>query len=201
MSTPGDSIGALFSPHLIEEGVLSTLQRWLPLYLDAVKDQHGVELPEIASWGLVDEEPDRWPEQAYPALIVIAERTQSVENYAEGWYRATWPFQVVVYIQHPQRVWARKIAQLYGAVIRGAILQRKSLSDGGRDAEWTGEQLPFEAEQSRTLAASFNNFTIEQDEVVNWQAGPKDELPPNEPPGEGPEVKETAVEVEPLEAQ
>lgn len=196
MSTPGNAIDSLFSPHLIEEAVLSVLQRWLPLYLEEVKEQHGVTLPKVESWGLIDEDDDKWPEQAYPALVVIAEEPEDVGEYAEGWYRANWPFKVALYVEGPQRVWARKIAQLYGAAIRGAILQRRSLGDLGRSAIWTGGSLPWQAERSRTLAISFNNFTVTQDEVVNWQAGPKDELPPGEPPAEGPEVKETAVEVD-----
>lgn len=194
---PGNAIGELFSPHLIEEEILRVLQRWLPLYVDHVAELYGIELPGIASWGLVDEEDDeRWPEQAYPALVVIAEQTEGVEQYAEGWYRATWPFRVALYVEHPSRVEARRIAQLYGAVIRGAILQRRSLGDAGRSATWSGEQLPFQAERTRTLAASFNNFLVTQDQVVNWQAGPKDELPPGEPPAEGPEITETEVDVE-----
>jgi hypothetical protein len=200
VSDPGDAIGPLFSPHVIEEAVLSVLQRWIPLYSDAARDQHGIKLPEIASWGLVDEDEEKWPEQGYPALVVIAEQTENVEQYAEGWYRATWPFRIALYVEAAQRVEARMVAQVYGAVIRGAILQRKSLGDAGRDATWMGEKLPYEAEHSRTLAASFNTFTITQDQVVNWQAGPKDELPPEEPPGEGPEVTETAVEVDVEEA-
>lgn len=196
MNEPGDAIGDLFSPHLIEEAVLATLQRWLPLYLEEIKAQYGIELPAIDSWGLVDEDDDRWPEQAYPALVVIAERTADVEQYAEGWYRATWPFRVALYAEDPSRVGARQTAQLYGALIRGAILQRRSLGDLGRSATWTGEQLPFQAERSRTLAASFNDFAIEQDEVVNWQAGPKGDQPPDEPPAEGPEVTEFEVKVD-----
>ncbi|HEY6731896.1 MAG TPA: hypothetical protein VI039_12850 [Solirubrobacterales bacterium] len=189
-------IGPLFSPHLIEEGVLSTLQRWLPLYLEAIKDQYGVELPEIASWGLVDEDDDRWPEQALPALVVVAERVRDPEKHGEGWYRAKWPFHVTVIVEHPERVWARKIAQIYGAVIRGAIGQRRSLGAAGRVTDWEGEDLPFSAEKSRTEAASQNFFIVQQDEVMNWQLGPKGDVPPDEPPSDGPEVTEVDVDTE-----
>jgi hypothetical protein len=198
MSPPGDAIGTLFSAHMIEEAVLSALVRWLPLYVDEVKNQYGLsEFPDIESWGLVDEDDEKWPEQAYPALVVIAEEPEQVEEYAEGWYRASWPFKVSVHVEHPQRVWARKIAQIYSAAIRGALLQRKSLGDAGRDVKWTGGSLPWKAfDRSRTLAIGFNNFIVTQDEVVNWQAGPKDELPPAELPSEGPEVSETEVQVD-----
>lgn len=189
-------IGTLFSPHLIEEGALSALQRWLPLYVEEVEAQYGDKLPGIASWGLVDEDDERWPEQALPALIVVAEPVTQAERYAGGWSRASWPFRVVVIVEHPERVWARKIAQMYGAAIRGALVQRRSLGAAGRVADWTGESNPFEATQSRTQAASQNFFLVQQDEVVNWQMGPKGDVAPDSPPGEDPEITETNVAVE-----
>lgn len=192
-------IGTLFSPHLIEEGVLARLQRALPLYLQEAKAQYGLELPEIASWGLVDEgEDERWPEQGFPALVVIAAGTGKggePEEYAGGWYRAAWALAVVIAVEHPERVMARKIAQIYGAVIRGVVLQKRSLEGAGRVAAWTGERNPYEATKERTEAASENFFLVKQDEVVNWQMGPKGELP-DSPPGEDPEVTEVDVDVE-----
>jgi hypothetical protein len=190
-------IGPLFSAYEVEEAVLAALMRRLPLYSTTARQQWGVKLPEIASWGLVDEDEDRWPEQALPALVVIADETRNVEEHADGWYRATWPFSVTVAIEHPERVWARKIAQIYGAVIQAALLQRRSLGQEGMRLEWLGQKLPFRAEQSRTEAVSQNLFAVVVDEVVNWQNGPKDDSElPQEPPGSDPEVTEIEVDVE-----
>jgi hypothetical protein len=189
-------IGPLFSPHLIEESVLSVLMRWLPWYVERVEETYGKKLPGIESWGLVDEEDDRWPEQALPALIVVAEDAEGVGKYGEGFYRASWPFQVTVVVEHPERVWARVIARLFGAAVRGAILHRRDLGDAGRAAEWTGERNPFLAEKSRTEAANQNFFRVTQDEVVNWQLGPKTDVPPEELPSDGPEITEVDVDVE-----
>jgi len=189
-------VGPLFSPHVIEEAVLSQLMRRLPLYSQVALEQWGVKLPEIASWGLVDEEDDRWPEQALPALIVIADETRSIEEHTDGWYRATWPFQVSVWVEHSERVQARKIAQVYGAVIQAALLQRRSLGLGNGPLRWEGQRLPFEAEQSRTQAVALNSFSIVIDEVVNWRNGPKDDSElPEEPPGPDPEITEVDVNV------
>lgn len=190
-------IGPLFSPHLIEEAVLSQLMRRLPLYSKVALEQFGVKLPEIESWGLVDEDDDRWPEQALPALVVIADQTRSIEEHTDGWYRATWPFSVTVWIEHSERVQARKIAQIYGAVVQAALLQHRSLGLGAGPLVWEGQKLPFEAEQSRTQAVSQNSFSIVIDEVVNWRNGPKDDSElPEEPPGADPEITEVDVAVE-----
>jgi hypothetical protein len=184
-------IGPLFSPHLIEEAVLSQLMRRLPLYSKAAEEQFSVKLPEIESWGLVDEDDDRWPEQALPAVVVIADETRNVEEHTDGWYRASWPFSVTVWIEHPQRVWARKIAQIYGAVVQAALLQRRSLGLEAGLLRWEGQKLPFQAEQSRTQAISLNSFSVVIDEAVNWRNGPKDDTDlPEEPPGPDPEATE-----------
>jgi hypothetical protein len=192
-------IGPLFSPHLIEEGVLARLQRALPLYIQEAEAQYGVKLPAISSWGLVDEgEDERKPEQGFPALVVVAGGTGKggePEEYSGGWYRSAWAVTVLLAVQHPERVVARKLAQIYGAVIRGAVLQERSLEGAGRVAKWTGELNPFETSQERTEAASENFFLVQQDEVVNWQMGPKGELP-DAPAGEDPEVTEIEVDAE-----
>jgi hypothetical protein len=192
-------IGKLFSPHLLEEAVLSALQRRLPLYMDEAANQYGLELPEIVSWGLIDEEEDRKPEQGLPALIVIAGgigKGGEPEENSDAWYRAAWGVQVDVIVDHPEMVMARKIAQIYGAVIRGALVQERSLTRDGFRIDWTGELNPYRGEKSRTEAASNNFFLVTVEEVVNWRLGPKGDELPAQPPGNDPEVTEVDVSLE-----
>jgi hypothetical protein len=192
------TIGPLFSPHLIEEGAIATLQKWLPFYAGVAKEEHGLELPPIKSWGLLDNTYDRWPEQALPALVVVAEgigRGGSPEKHSGGYYRASWGLGVVVVVQHPKTIMARKIAQIYGACIRGALLQRRSLGAGGQIADWLDEASPYGVNERRTRAASENVFSVTQDEVVNWQMGPKTDEPPATVPIE-PEITEVDVDAE-----
>ena len=192
-------IGKLFSPHLLEEAALAALQRRLPLYMKAVQAQYGLELPELASWGLIDEDESRWPEQGLPALIVIAGgigKGGEPEENSDAWYRAKWGLEVTVIVEHPEMVMARKIAQIYGAVIRGALVQERSLGKDGFRIDWTGELNPYRDEKSRTEAASNNFFLVTVEEVVNWRLGPKGDELPDEPPGSDPEVTETDVAVE-----
>jgi hypothetical protein len=192
-------IGPLFSSHLIEEGAISTLRQWLPTYMEEARAQYGLELPEIKSWGLVADEYDRFAEQALPALVVVAEgigKGGEPETYGGGWYRASWALGVIVAIQHPDRNKAREIAQIYGAVTRGALLQRRSLGAGGRVAEWLDEGYPFKTKGNRTRAVAENVFLVKQDEVVNWQMGPKGDEPPPVVPADYPEITEVDVDAE-----
>lgn len=192
-------IGKLFSPHLLEEAVLSALQRRLPLYMLEAQEQYGLKLPEIVSWSLEDEEEDRQPEQSFPALIIVAGgigKGGEPEENSDAWYRAKWALQVDLIVQHPKMVMARKIAQIYGAVIRGALVQERSLTKDGFRIDWTGELNPYRGEKSRTEAASNNFFLVTVEEVVNWRLGPKGDELPEEPPGSDPEVTETDVVLE-----
>jgi len=192
-------IGPLFSSHLIEEGAIATLQKWLPTYLEEAKAQYGLELPEIKSWGLVGNEYDRFPEQALPALVVVAEgigKGGEPERYGEGWYRASWALGVVLVLQHPDMTKARKVAQIYGAAIRGILLQRRSLEDAGRIADWLDEGYPYSTKERRTRAAAENVFLVTQDEVVNWQMGPKGDEPPVVVPADYPEITEVDADAE-----
>lgn len=185
-------IGTLFSPHLIEEAALSELQRYLPLYRLEAQSQYGVKLPEIQSWGLQDEEEARLPDTPPPALVVVAQPVQDIEKHSEGWYRAAWPFDVRVLMAHPELVKARLFAQVYGAVVRGVLLQRRSLGGIGR-ADWVGESTPFEKQTKQTVAMTQNSFVVTREEVVNWQLGPKEGEVPEAPLPGAPEITEVDV--------
>jgi hypothetical protein len=193
------TIGPLFSAHLIEESAIETLQTWLPTYAAEAKAQYGLELPEIKSWGLTPSTYDKFPEQALPALVVVADgigKGGEPEEYAGGHYRASWALGVAVAIQHPDMNKARKIAQIYGAAVRGALLQRRSLGAGGRVSRWIDEGYPYATKEKRTRAAAENVFLVTQDEVVNWRQGPKGDEPPEETPATYPEITEVGVDVE-----
>lgn len=166
--------------------------------MEQVSAQHGVgQLPEIKSWGLSNAY-DRWPEQALPALVVVAEgigRDGTPEQYAGGFYRASWALGVSVTIEHPRADDARKLAHLFAAAVRGALLQRRGLGSGGRVTKWLDEGYPMSIKERRTRASAENVFAVAQDEVVNWRLGPKTPEPPTSPI-EYPEVTETDADVE-----
>jgi hypothetical protein len=191
--------GSLFSAHLIEEGALKTLRDWMDLYVEEVEGQYGgLKLPKIKSWGLSSAY-DRWSEQALPALVVAADgigRGGPPEEYGGGNYRAGWSLGVSVTVEHPKPDGARKAAQLYAAVTRGILLQRRSLGAGGRVASWVDEGYPTSISERRTRAAAENVFVVVQDEVVNWQLGPKGDTPPPDLPGPDLEIKEVDVDAE-----
>jgi hypothetical protein len=194
--SPVSVAGPIFSAHLIEEGLISTLRTWLPSYLADVAAQHGVgKIAPVKSWGLSSEY-ERWPEQGLPALIVACPGLRGEpEKTGDGFYRAIWSAEVSVTISARTGPAARKYAQIYAAAIRGAVLQRRSLGDGARVTTWLDEAYGDVAvEQRRTIVAAANVFAVEQNEVVSWRKGPGSDKPPI--PTEWPEVTETEIETE-----
>ncbi len=191
-------VGPLFSPHVIEEAVIAKLRKWLPGYLSLACQEHGVKggIAAIKSWGLASEE-DRWPEQGLPALLVVGpSRTLGEPEKNAGMYRATWPVEVGVAVAARTGPAARKYAQIYGAAIRGAILQGRSLEVEGLTTEWQGEEpaTTISASSKRTIAANVNAFAVMCDRVVSWRMGPGEGKPPI--PDDWPEVTETELETE-----
>ncbi|HEX5592027.1 MAG TPA: hypothetical protein VFX35_01625 [Solirubrobacterales bacterium] len=188
-------VGPLFSSHLIEEAVIANLRKWLPGYLTVACEEHGVDegIAAIKSWGL-GSSAERWPEQGFPALLVVGGPARDVEKNGES-YRAKWPFEVGIAVRGDIPHKARMHAQVYAAAVRGAILQRRSLGSQLRSADWEGED-PAEGhdDQKRTVAAVSNSFVVFQENVVFWKRGPgsSDGVIPDR----WPMVKETHVETE-----
>ncbi len=196
MSEP-DIVGPLFSSHLLEEAAVKTLREWLPIYTDAVYNRYKVKLPKIASWDLQDST-KRSTGQQYPSLIVIAGgigQDGTPEEHQEGMYRASWAIGVAVAVESSNPIIARRNAQLYGAVVRGAIVQHRSLGLEGCVTKWLDENYPHGSKDGRTKAVAECLFAVEIDEVVSWQLGPKD-APPKQLPTEDPEITDVEVETE-----
>lgn len=197
MSDP-DIVGPLFSSHIIEEAALRTLRDWLPVYRDAIHNRYKVRLPKIESWGLENSTAKRTPEQKLPGLIVVADgigQDGAPEERTSGMYQASWIFGVAVAIESSNPFIARRNAQMYGAAVRGAILQRRSLGLNGCVSKWLDESYPLGSKKSKARAVAEILFAIEVKEVVNWQMGPKGE-PPSSIPAADPEITEVDVDVE-----
>lgn len=190
-------VGPLFSSHVIEEAVLATLKKWLPGYLSIACELHGVTggIAAVKSWA-VSNEAEKWPEQGLPALLIVGpeETTGEPDAQGQGMYRATWPVEVGLVIAARTGPGARKYARIYGAAIRGALLQRRSLGES-LTTTWRGEGTGIvDSNQRRTLAANANLFEVTSDKVVSWRMGPGDGKPPI--PDDWPEVTETEIETE-----
>jgi len=191
-------VGPLFSSHVIEGAVIAKLRRRLPGYLTIACELHGVSsgIAGVKSWAVANDG-EKWPEQGLPALLVVGpDESSDAEEYSQGMYRATWPIEVGLVIAAKTGPAARKYARIYGAAIRGALLQGRSLGVDGLTTKWLGEGTGVIGldKQRRTMASNANLFAVTADNVVSWRKGPGSDKPPI--PSQWPEVTETEVEEE-----
>jgi hypothetical protein len=194
-------VGPLFSAHLLERSVLATLRDRLPGYLTVACELNDISegIERVRSWGLESELPDDWPSQGMPALLVVSGGTIEDPEEAEGGvYRAPWRVDVVVTVQAAKGPQARRYAQTYGAAVRGALIQRRSLGEEGQVCRWLGETpglaVPDVENPESSICSVVNRFAVDRDGIVSWRRGPGADS--SSIPNEWPVVKEVATETE-----
>lgn len=193
-------VGPLLSAHIIERAFLATLKEWLPGYLTIACELNDIPegIEKIKSWGLESELPEDWPSQGTPSLLVISGDTIGEDPEDNGGtIGATWRCDVVVTVKAGTGPKARRYAQTYGAAIRGALLQRRSLGEEGQLVRWLGERPGVSVRSAEDPESSecsvLNAFAVDREDIVSWRRGPGDHNPI---PDTWPIVNETAIETE-----
>lgn len=168
----------------VEDAVASILALWLPDSLAAQADRRGytdpLPVPGAAQvWP--DETPEeRWPEHQLPALGIGSPGTvgEPVKD-GDGSYRATWSIGIGITVSANSPQATRKLSRVYGAAIRQALLQRRSLGGFAYGMGWGGESYTaLGTASSRTQAIAINSFTVEVADVVSVHHGPATTDPP-----------------------
>lgn len=199
-------VGELKHRGLVEAAALKTLKDWMPFYIAQMERETGRDprqLPQIKSWVL---RPDfeYWPEDLKtPAIVVVSPGLvgDRPTKTGDGYYRATWSLGVAAVTEASDQDATNELAGVYGAAVRGALLQRRSLEGEMRITDWIDtdtDRIP--SEKRRSIAAEMNLFTVEMEQIVSVAEGPRGE-PPADPyadPGNWPVVETTAVEVDRL---
>lgn len=185
------SIGTLTHPAMLERWMMALLNGQMPAYLAEVAAQNdingAIRQPRTikAAGGL-----EKWPEDQLPALIVVSPGLrQEPTGPKDGWIAATWILSVAAVVSAATQIDARYLASLYGAAIRGAVMQNRTLGSGRQDvrAEWANEDLDEIApEDNRTLTAALEIFNVHVSRAVCQTCGPA------EPP-EGPWLIDTVI--------
>ena len=182
--TISPAIGAIVTAADVEDAARSTIETWQDTYLGELARQHARDpdaLPAIRSWNVSAEFSD-FPAAQLPSAIVVAPGTAAVERRASG-YEATWTLGIAVVVSAATEADTDRLAKLYAAAIRAAIVQHGSLGGIAESTQWTGERFddvaPDPADAERTLVAAQVTFAVTVADVINPALGI---LEPPDPP-------------------
>lgn len=187
-------IGPLFDSGKLEQAVLATLSEgsYLANYIAHASIEAGLvgSLPPIQSFNVVSEF-DYFPEDNLPSLVVEAPGLRDEpQRDGEGYWRATWIFEVAVVVAGRTANEARRNAQIYQAAVRGAMLQLNLNGTKASVKAWLDEATAKVPErQRRNLFATSDVFSIEVEDVVNQFGESSDEAT------QYPQITEVDVEV------
>jgi len=183
------------------------LKAWMPVYIQELELQLGRErgkVPVPRSW-MIAGELEQLRENQLPGILVRSPGIANLPTHnGEGGYTAAWQLDLTGLISALDQDSTRAVAKLYGAAMRGIIVQKPSVNDFAINTVWTGESyndLPSpDGERNLTLVTVNCNMIVE--DVVNRMGGPRTYPSPDPPqpatqPGsQWPEFETVEVDVE-----
>lgn len=182
----------------VEKAALDTLVRWAPTYLAEVGRQNGFassDLPAVASWAVAHDAHTRLPEQVPPAVIVVCPGLAGKpQRQGDGSYLARFALGFAVVVGADERV-----AKLYTAAFRVALLQHSSLGGFADGMEWLDEQYdPVPTKDRRTLNAGRAEFIVDVRDALNAKGGPVEpDASPDTPHPDWPTVSGGGAAIDP----
>lgn len=194
----------IFGPILtgddVEKAVVAHLKTWSTTYLAEMERQteRAVEsLPAVRSFTTTPREPEKWPEDQLPAILVVSPGLAAVpEVHGDGTMRATWQVGIAAIVEARSEAATRTAAHLYFAHAMAIMLQKAGIGGIADDTllatPWQYDTLPVESR--RTLGAVYAVFEVAVDKILNTRAGPEVPLDtPYQEPSDWPTVDSVEV--------
>lgn len=182
----------------VDDAIVSTLQTWMPQYIAMVSRKIGQAwnwLPPPKSY-VVTNDPNHWPEEQLPAVVVANAKTDSHPKRNGQAYRVTWPLKIVVFVSANDRPATERLAKYYGGAVRLILAQKPALGGIAAGTEWEGEEynLRIADQDQRVLGSCANSFCVDVRNVMQAFGGPSD---PNGDPSTPPTDDPIATHVPP----
>jgi hypothetical protein len=183
-----DEYGDVVDVDTIEAAAKATLKAWLSPHLSIQERRKGMaacSIPRPRSWPTVSEFDLELQEQLPSVVIVSTGTTDQPRHDGQGRYSATWRLEIAVVIAGPKEADARRLASMYVAAVRSALVQNPSLGGVAAATRWIGDEYALGNPDGGPRAIYGANFEIDVDDIVNAQLGPAEPPPdPCAPPGE-----------------
>jgi hypothetical protein len=183
-----DEYGDVIDADTIEAAAKATLKAWLSAHLAIQERRKGLDACSVTrprSWPTVSEF-DPEPHEQLPSVVIVSTGTTGAPvPDGQGRYSATWRLEIAVAVAGAKEDDARRLASMYVAAVRSALVQNQSLGGIASATRWVGDEYAIGTTQRGARAIYGANFDIDVDDVVNAQLGPAEPPPdPCAPPGE-----------------
>lgn len=163
----------------VEDGAITTLQTWMPLYIAMVSRKIGqawdwLQVPKSYT---AANDPNHWPEDQVPAIVVACPGTEGQpKRDGRQTYRAKWQLEVVVFVSANDRPATEKLAKYYGGAVRMILAQKADLNDLAAGTQWNSEKynIRIADQDQRVLGSCSNTFCVDVRNVVRALGGPPD---------------------------
>ena len=150
LSYTDNTYGPIFGGHSVQEAFYNTMQKWLPSYIAEINRKLGSEvLREPFEYR---HRPDfrTLPKNVSAAILVIVPHTIGTPQVYQGFVRANWRVEVMVYV-YGTKDWqeTEALTSAYAAAVRTAMVQHRGLEGFAETTIWDGEEY-IEGEHSGT---------------------------------------------------
>lgn len=204
--------GAFITDWQVENAVTDHLREWMPDYIchaqrsvDAALEARGLDplsanLPEPKSYPVTPREPDKWPEDHLPAIMVVSTGMLETPRKHGNVYKGIFSLGVASICAAGTEEMSKLFAGAYFAAAAQILLDKPSL---GGFAEGTTFYGPPEfdwlsGERNRSLASRYCVFAVQVDGIFDITGGPDDHIDDCEDPGDHPTVLTHELELEKL---
>jgi hypothetical protein len=179
------SIGAIVTGRDVELAALTFLKRWAGTYLAECERQRAMTpgaLPRIRSWTTAPDF-ETWPEDQLPCVLLVSPGLADAPlPDGAGVYRAKFTLGVAVIVSTARMDETARLAKLYVAAMRAAILQHQSLEGFASGIEWLDENYDdLPSIDDRSLGAGQAIFAVQVDGFARRWNGPKTPQDPPDP--------------------
>jgi len=170
----------------VEQAVVAVLQKWFPTYLREIERQTGWEFEPLKPPASYSNRVqfDILPGEPMPKAVVISPGLFNTPTHpqGDGKYDANWQIAVGVAISARTEEMADRIVKMYGAAVRGILVQHQSLeTDMVTGVTWIDESYDDLqiADRIELYKAAAGLFAVNVEGVVSRWAGP---IAPDEAP-------------------
>ena len=189
--------GTIYVASQLEEAVIELLQEWFPTYLRDLESELGLQQGLLRP-PLVYTTRNSFegiPGDRMPICVVISPGLNDEPFTREaGKYTARWNLGVGVGVAANDEPTANKLSKIYGACVRGIMMQHQSINGNAIRVDWLDENYDdLHEDQLQYYKSAGVYFAVEVENVLDKRKGPA--TPDTDPYPPLPTVQTTIVDV------